>query len=371
MKICIVGPSFGYGGANIVASTIGKELSKENEVFYYSYKFRENYSKLPEDKLFFSSKKEKRMLSKFGKGLELAFKKEFTPSKYKKNEINDLFEIIEKNSVDVVILNSFIAVTIFAEELKNKFSNIKVIAWMHEDPDYAFNELAKNYLTSFSKSLKIVDSIVCLSEKAYDIYREINNNTQVIYNPMVLESGRISDLNDKVVSFTARLNVKVKGLDFLCEIAREIPDDWKIRIAGNGRPEEVQEFLNLISERNVSDKIEYVGPLKGKALEEHYLKSSIFLSTSRTEALPLVIIEALSYGLPIISFDHSGAKELLDNGEIGILVSDFDTQLMVKKINLLIMNKSLRKKYQDKSLLKAKLFDINVIMSEWKNVLND
>ena len=370
MKICIVGPSFGYGGANIVAATVGKELDRENEIYYYSYKFKENFSDLPEEKLFFSSKKESKILNKIGKGLEVALKKEFTPSKYMKTEIIDLFEILEQKKIDVVILNSFIAVTIFAESVKKKFPNIKIVGWMHEDPDYSFNELAKNYNTSFSNALKISDSIVCLSKKAYDVYVKLNSNTNIIYNPMVLKGNKTSALTDKVISFTARLNVKVKGLDYLTEIAKEIPENWIVRIAGQGRPDQEREFLQLLKDQEVSDKIEYVGALKGIELEEHYLRSSIFLSTSRTEALPLVIIEALSYGLPVISFDHSGAKELLDNGDKGILVESFNVPLMIKKINSLIANDKLREKYQKKAKIKAESFKMETIINEWEKVLN-
>lgn len=370
MKICIVGPSFGYGGANIVAATVGKELAKENEIYYYSYKYEENFSDLPKENLFFCSKRESKILNKIGKGLELAIKKEFTPSKYMKNEIKDLFNIIELKKIDTVILNSFIAVTIFAEILKKNFPNIKIIGWMHEDPDYAFKELAKNYNTSLSNSLKILDSIVCLSKKAYDVYVKINKDTQVVYNPMVLKVDKISTLTDNVISFTARLDVKVKGLDYLTEIAKEIPENWKVRIAGQGRPDQELEFLQLLEDQKVSNKIEYVGALNGIELEDHYLKSSIFLSTSRTEALPLVIIEALSYGLPVISFDHSGAKELLDNGDKGILVESFDVKLMIEKIKSLTASENLRKMYQNKAMIKAESFKMETIINQWKKVLN-
>lgn len=56
MNICIVSPSFGHGGANIIASKIGKELSKTHNVFYYGFKTEANYMDLPEDKLFFIRK---------------------------------------------------------------------------------------------------------------------------------------------------------------------------------------------------------------------------------------------------------------------------------------------------------------------------
>lgn len=370
MKICIAGPSFGYGGANIIAATIGKELAKENEVYYYSYKFVDNFTNLPEENLFFSTKKEHKNFGKVGKGLEMLIKKEFTPAKYKKNEIEDLINIVEQKGIDVLILNSFIAVTIFAKAIKAKCPNVKIIAWMHEDPEYSFKNLAKNYPTAFTESLGISDSIVCLSKKAYDVFKKINSNSEIIYNPMVLSVERKSKLNKKIISFTARLDMEVKGLDYLVKIAKGVPEDWIIRVAGQGSQEQEAKFLELIQQQGVANKIDYVGPLTGFKLENHYLESSIFLSTSRTEALPLVIIEALSYGLPVISFDHSGAKELLDNGKYGILISDFNVTMMSERINDLINNDTLKKEYQKKALVRAKSFEMKTIVNKWQRLIN-
>ncbi len=53
MNICRASPSFGYGGANIIAATLGKELDKTHNLVYYSYKYRQNYSNLPKKKHFF------------------------------------------------------------------------------------------------------------------------------------------------------------------------------------------------------------------------------------------------------------------------------------------------------------------------------
>lgn len=370
MRICIVGPSFGYGGANIIAAKIGKELAKENEVYYFSYEDDENFLDIPKENLFFCSKPENKNISKFGKGLEMLIRKEYTPSKYKKKEVFELLKILEQKKIETVILNSFIASTIFAKIIKKENPNIKIISWMHEDTDYCFNELAKNYRKALSEAIELSDSIVCLSQKAYKVYKKMNAHTYVIYNPMILKSEKKSNLKDKTISFTSRLAIKVKGLDYLVDVIKGLPEDWVVRIAGQGNSEEEQNFLQLLRDNNVSERVHFVGALKGEKLENHYLRSSIFLSTSRTEALPLVIIEALSYGLPVVSFDHSGAKELLDNGNCGFLISDFNTVEMVNKINSLISSYSLRKEYQEKALKKAQEFEMSKVIKEWKTVLN-
>lgn len=67
MNICIVSPSFGYGGANIIAATLGKELDKTHNLVYYSYKYTDNYSNLPEEKTFFFKGTHNKILDKLKK----------------------------------------------------------------------------------------------------------------------------------------------------------------------------------------------------------------------------------------------------------------------------------------------------------------
>ncbi|MDT2638333.1 glycosyltransferase [Enterococcus dongliensis] len=365
MRICIVGPSFGYGGANIIAATIGKELAKKNEIYYYSYKFKDNYSDLPESNLFFSSKKENKLLGKLGKGLEMVVKREFTPSKYKKNEINDLFNIINQKKIDIVILNSFIAVTIFAEKIKKNFPNVILIAWMHEAVEHSFGSLTKNYPTAFRKALEVVNQIVCLTKKDLEVFKKYNNNSIIIYNPLQFISPQKSNLEDPVISFTTRLDINIKGLDYLMKIAKNIPDDWTIRVAANGRQDQINKFNKLIEDNKVNEKINYVGALQGEQLIKHYLESSIFISTSRIESFQLVLIEAMECGLPIISFSHSGGREVLEYGKFGILIKNYDVSAMAIEINRLIDNKNKRIDLQKKSIERSKDFQLKKIVDEW------
>ena len=157
----------------------------------------------------------------------------------------------------------------------------------------------------------------------------------------------------------------------MCELANCLPDGWIIRIAGDGDKEERSQLLRLVSKNKVENKIEFVGPLSGQRLVDHYVNSSIFISTSRTEGLPLVMIEALSFGLPVISFDHNGAKEILLNGKFGILVSNEDVKRMSEEINRMISDRSIMQNCQLLSLERAKDFKSDKIIQEWKSLLNN
>ncbi|MBO0454030.1 MULTISPECIES: glycosyltransferase [Enterococcus] len=371
MNICIVGPSFGYGGANIVAANVGKKLSENNKVYFVGFKSDANYTNIPEDQMYYIGNEKNRFFKLFvkaKKASELLLKKEITLSKYYKDEIDNLCRIVNQNSIDLVILNSFVSSTIFCVELKKRL-NIPVISWMHESVEHSFNDLAKNYPTAFEQALVRSDEIVCLTRNDSKKFLTLNKKTKVIYNPVNIDKKKISQLEDKVISFTTRLDIQIKGLDYLVDIAQKLPDDWHVRVAGQGREDQIKDFKSLLETKDKKNKIEFVGSLSGKELEEHYRKSSIFLSTSRVEALPLVLIEALFFGLPIVSFEHSGAVEILDSGKFGCLVKKYDLEEMTEKLNKLIQNRDLREEFQKKSLERSESFDTSHILNQWQSLI--
>lgn len=373
MSIGLVSPSYGYGGANIVSANLGKELLAYHEVYFFPYKFTTNFSGIPDERFFYigsSTNVLQKGSDKIRKGLEVLFTKEFTPSKYYQNEFQNLCFYVEEKKLEVMILSSFESSVLFAEKLKKKYPKLKIISWMHESVSYSFGSLTKNYPRAFRGGLKASDAIVCLTHEDKETYVTINPKTKVVYNPVFLNYQRTTELDQKIISFTTRLDIQVKGLDYLVKVAQALPDDWKVRVAGHGRPEQLEAFKTLLEQEDKKHKIEFVGSLEGEALANHYYQSSLFLSTSRTEGLPLVLIEALFFGLPIVSFNHSGGKEILDNGKYGTLVPIGDTLAMASAITNLIQDKDALLKWQQKALVRSKDFATEKIIHQWLDLLN-
>lgn len=373
MKIGILSPAYELGGASKVATYVGNLLQNEgNEVFFISHlksakpdSFSKYYSIY--SKKFFLSQ----YIDKFKKYLEFKRYGYFSPEKYVKKELELLSKIIQKENPDVIIFNTFIPAVLFSSFIKQTFPNIKTVTWMHSDPEYSLKHIAKYYKEVYKKSFRQVDKVVCLSESVREILTQYGANVEVIYNPLVLSEPGVSNLSDKIISFTARLEIDVKGIDYLCELANFIPDDWVIRIAGDGSKDEKKQLQDLILKNKVEKKIDFVGPLYGNNLVQHYINSSIFISTSRTEGLPLVMIEAISFGLPVVSFDHNGGKEILSNGKFGVLISNNDVSKMGEEIIKLINDRSILENYQMLSLKRSKDFTIDKIIRKWKSLLSN
>ncbi|AKP04358.1 hypothetical protein ABB45_11740 (plasmid) [Companilactobacillus farciminis] len=284
---------------------------------------------------------------------------------------NLLIKYIVKNSPECVVLNG--PSLVFGKKLKKTFPNLKVIMWMHNNSDVYLNSYFKNNKIMLISSMKFADKIVTLNKDDLLDYSKYSDNVIKIYNPITLKNDESyhSSLNNHVISVVSRIDPFHKGLDYLSEIASRLPDDWKISIAGSGSKKKLKEFNKLITKNNAEKKIVYNGNLYGKALKKHYLKSSIYLMTSRYEGFGLVLLEAMNFGLPIIAFSQSGSKEILNNGKYGILVSNGDVEAMYEKLLDFINDVNLREEYQQKSIKRVKDFSLDAITKQWEKTINN
>lgn len=134
-------------------------------------------------------------------------------------------------------------------------------------------------------------------------------NIKVIPNFIKKIPDRKADLKNKRVISVGRADFQ-KGFDMLIEawniVTREFPD-WVLTIVGGGDKSSLQSQIDNL---NLSDSIKLLPP--NPNIEDEYLESSLYVMSSRYEGLPLVLLEAMSYGLPIVSFKcPCGPKDIL------------------------------------------------------------
>ena len=109
-----------------------------------------------------------------------------------------------------------------------------------------------------------------------------------------------------------------------------------------------------------------------RALSKIYSKSDIFIFTSRQDNFPNVVLEAQSCGLPIISFDSGGVKEININNVTGFVIKSFNITKYVKKLEYLINNDKLIKKFSINARKNAlKNYSFNIISKKYLKLLND
>lgn len=283
-------------------------------------------------------------------------------------QMSDLADVILQHDIDVLILNAGILAS-FIPYLKERAPRVKMIAWMHNNIQTYFNQYYREMRPEFVAGIKAADAVVALTESDLQGFQTVTDKAQKIWNPVTMPIQGRADLTKKVIAFTGRIAIQHKGIDILLHLAKRLPDDWHIAIAGEGLPKDMAAFKRLIKVNDVADKIIYRGGLRDEALSDHYREVSIFLATSRWEGLPLVLVEAMSFGLPIVSTDNTGAVEILDGGIYGELAKQ-DVDSLWYRLEPVIQSIEMRETLATKSLERAQSFAIAPILKQWAALIN-
>ena len=245
------------------------------------------------------------------------------------------------------------------------YNNIIKIATEHN-----FHNNDKKYITKVIDSIKDFDYFVVVSDNLRKFYENKIGKTKCIYIPNVIDNlpDKRSKLTNKNIITIGRLSPE-KGqkdlIDVFKIVNKELPKT-KLFIVGDGPLK--QELENYTKELKLTDKIIFTGFLGNKEKEKYILDSSIFILPSYTESFGLVLIEAMSYGLPCIAFDSSdGAREILKD-DVGILVKDRNKEKMAKEIIKELKNAK-KDNYSEKGYKYCQKYLIDNVKEAWFNML--
>lgn len=117
----------------------------------------------------------------------------------------------------------------------------------------------------------------------------------------------------------------------------------QLNIGGNG---EVQRLLGFIEKHNLKDFVTFLGWVSNAGKHTALIDSDIFILPSHNEGLPIAILEAMSYGKPVISTDVGGIAEVVKNDYSGCLISPGDLNAIYDSLELFINKPSLIKTYR-------------------------
>lgn len=244
-----------------------------------------------------------------------------------------------------------------------KREHIKTIGCQH----LAYSGIKNSWAILRKLLFRRLDCVVSLTKSDLSKFKIINQNSIVIPNSVLLVSEQTAKLENKQILFIGRM-VTDKGYDLLIKVIKKVNKvhpDWIFRIIGDGPLK--NKILKEIELSGLKEKISLL-PTTNSVIEE-YLNSSIYLMTSRTEGLPMVLLEAQACGLPIVSFDcETGPSEIVAVNENGFLIDCFDIEKMVQKICLLCSDYDLRIKFGKNAVENAKKFSPEIINSKWETL---
>lgn len=218
---------------------------------------------------------------------------------------------------------------------------------------------------------KKYDKIIVISKADLSKWQKYTKKTQLIYNPVTIEGTNVSDRSSKFVISAGRLDYQ-KGYDYLVQawsmVTKKHPN-WHLNIYGEGSLRE--SIQKQIDELKMTNVITLCG--RTPHIGEKYAQHSIYVMSSRAEGLGLVLLEAASFGLPLISYNcPSGPSEIIENGKNGLLVECIgDIQGMADAICTLIENESLRNEMGENAHKMVEKFSVPNITKQWMRLFNE
>ena len=228
---------------------------------------------------------------------------------------------------------------------------------------------------------RFADKIIAVSEgiKA-NLIEEFNITPrciEVLRNPIDL--NRISELcklplehnffQEKVpiICSVGRL-VPQKGFDILLKAFRNITLEMDARLVILGDGPEMESLSRLANDLAIEEKVSLAG-FQNNPYKFMY-KADIFVLSSRYEGLPVVILEAMACGAPVVSTDcKSGPREILQNGKFGILIPSNDINALSTAIVGLLKDKTLRESFSISGKQRVKEFAVERIVSKYEEMI--
>lgn len=237
-----------------------------------------------------------------------------------------------------------------------------------EQQGFPYKQVAGYWRKKMNKKVRKLNAIVLLTKEDAESWKG-TTQTYVIPNSLPFEPEGSSNLQNKLAIAVGRYN-HAKGYEYLTEawkIVNKIHPDWIINIYGSGELKE--QVKKLIEQAGLQKTMLMHEPTDD--IMDKYMESSICVVSSRYEGFSMVILEAMACGLPVVSFDcPHGPRNIIKNGEDGILVEHLNTQALANNICYLIEHPEDRKFLGQKAKENIKRFSRDNVMKQWTDLFN-
>ena len=225
-----------------------------------------------------------------------------------------------------------------------KFLGRKVVMHIHGG---GFKDYYEKNVAFVRHELEKCDVVVALTDSWMRFFRDDVGIEQVVVVPNIVESPvhlpqTVNDGRLRML-FLGLLSPQ-KGVFDLLEVCfkykTELENKVELHIGGNG---DSKKLIEEIENKGLNKFVFYEGWVSGDVKQRLLNSSDIFILPSYTEGLPISLLEAMSYKLPIISTPVGGIPEIVKDGENGLLIEPGDYEAMYNAINIILNNNELRK----------------------------
>lgn len=207
------------------------------------------------------------------------------------------------------------------------------------------------------------DRFVILTHEEQPLWKGFTN-LSVIPNALPFRPKQFADVSAKRLIAVGRMEYQKNFPDLLRIWSRVAPTfpDWELHIYGDGWM--LDGLRRQAVELGVASQVTFEGAVSD--METAYASSSIYLMTSHFEGLPMVLLEAQSVGLPVVSYAcSSGPRDIITDGEDGFLVPLYDEATFAERLSTLMRDEALRTRMGKAAEVASHRYDLEVIMPQW------
>lgn len=237
-----------------------------------------------------------------------------------------------------------------------------------KDDNFIKRLFAKIWMNDLTNKLKRLDRFVVLTEKDKEAWVELDN-VYVIPNPLSFILQNVSKLTEKRVIVVGRY-CHEKGYDLLLKAWRIVQNsiaDWRLEVYGEG---DRSQYDEMISSLNI-DRHRCILHGRSSNIQDEFEKSSLAVCSSKFEGFGLVITEAMSCGLPVVSFDCPwGPRAIIQDGEDGLLVENGNVEKLAEALIMMIQHPEMRSKMAAKAIENVQRFSIEKIAEKWRSLFD-
>ena len=388
IKICfIVDSIFTIGGVQRVTAVIAKELAKEYDVTILTFDKAEKKDTtmygLNEANItyrFIQYPKVGELKNKLCKAYSGIYLKLQPQSKWSSNlyarssfpsELRQiLLAELKREEFDIIIgVHAPLAARLAT--LKKDLPKAKLIGWLHNSYEALFGDNSHYYIGAkrrrhYIYQFRKLNDVVVLCQDDANRFHQYDHHflPTVIYNPLTLKSGIPSQGNSKRFLTVGRFTPLHKGIDLLIEAFHMFAQknhDWILDIVGEGKEE--PKYRALISKYELEDRIT-IHPFTNQ-IQNYYSNAQVYVLSSRWEGMPLVLVEAMSHGLPIVTSDLPVCQEIL--GNFGLFFENGNIVDLAQRLEEATHIDWLTKSQE--ALKIAQRFDLHLIVEQWKQLL--
>lgn len=283
------------------------------------------------------------------------------------------------NRFDIVHIHMAAQSSFFRKSLfvwKARKSKKKIIIHQHSaDFDEFFLKQSTDKMRKYIRKIfSMADCVIVLSEEWYSFFKKNvcdGKKIVVLYNGVIIPAYKKEEYQNMNVLFLGRLGKRKGSYDLveaLPNVLKEVPEA-QFFLGGDG---EINKTQQIIEQKGLQNSIKLLGWLQDDQKVEYLKKCSVFILPSYQEGMPMSVLEAMSYGLAVLSTNAGGIPQIIDNGVDGVRIEAGEVDQIEKSLIELLRSIEWKKKLAQAGYEKVKKeFNAEVLTNELVQIYSE